>query len=193
MADGGGGQWLVQMEWHPAGWLMSAFVNLPLHHKVQKSSSGTGSPGWSRKKGHKMVVCLELSCHESCSMWDDLVVVAESKEELIKKLHRWKDGVEGKVMNVNMNKTKVKISEERRKWVQYTGRWPCGVCGRGVGRNSIQCTNYQKWVHRKCSGLMGSMIKVSKSLHIEAAQVNHLVSIGPVWILMIVLVTWQRS
>jgi len=33
-----------------------ASVNLPLHHKVQKCSSGTGSPGWSRKKGHKTVV-----------------------------------------------------------------------------------------------------------------------------------------
>jgi len=31
---------------------VSASVNLPLHHKVQKFSSGTGSPGWSRKKGH---------------------------------------------------------------------------------------------------------------------------------------------
>jgi len=27
-----------------------------LHHKVQKFSSGTGSPGWSRKKCRKMVV-----------------------------------------------------------------------------------------------------------------------------------------
>ena len=35
---------------------VSAFVNLPLHHKVQKYSSGTGSPGWSRKKGRKTVV-----------------------------------------------------------------------------------------------------------------------------------------
>jgi len=35
---------------------VSASVNLPLHHKVQKFSSGTGSPGWSRKKGHMVVV-----------------------------------------------------------------------------------------------------------------------------------------
>jgi len=35
---------------------VSASVNLPLHHKVQKFSSGTGSRGWSRKKGHKTVV-----------------------------------------------------------------------------------------------------------------------------------------
>jgi len=34
----------------------SASVNLPLHHKVQKFSSGTGSPGWSRIKGRKTVV-----------------------------------------------------------------------------------------------------------------------------------------
>ena len=37
---------------------VSASVNLPLHHKVQKFSSGTGSPGWSQIKGRKMVVVL---------------------------------------------------------------------------------------------------------------------------------------
>jgi len=37
---------------------VSASVNLPLCHKVQKFSSGTGSPGWSQKKGRKTaVVC----------------------------------------------------------------------------------------------------------------------------------------
>jgi len=35
---------------------VSASVNLPLHHEVQKFSSSTGSPGWSRKKGRKTVV-----------------------------------------------------------------------------------------------------------------------------------------
>ena len=34
---------------------VSASVNLPLHHKVQKFS-GTGSPGWFQKKGSKTVV-----------------------------------------------------------------------------------------------------------------------------------------
>jgi len=37
---------------------VSASVNLPLHHKVQKFSSGTGSPGWSGKKGRKMDLCV---------------------------------------------------------------------------------------------------------------------------------------
>jgi len=35
---------------------VSASINLPLHHKVQKFSAGTGSPGWSQKKGRKTVV-----------------------------------------------------------------------------------------------------------------------------------------
>jgi len=35
---------------------VSASVNLPLHHKVQNFSSGTGSPGWSQKMGRKTVV-----------------------------------------------------------------------------------------------------------------------------------------
>jgi len=37
---------------------VSVSANLPLHHKVQKFSSGTGSPGWSRKKGRKTVVAV---------------------------------------------------------------------------------------------------------------------------------------
>ena len=39
---------------------VSASINLPLHRKVQKFSSGTGSPECSRKKGRKMVVVVCL-------------------------------------------------------------------------------------------------------------------------------------
>jgi len=66
-------------------------------------------------------------------------------------------------MRVNMNKTKVMISGERQKVTEKTVRWPCGVCDRGVGNNSIQCTNCKNWVYKKCSGIKGSMYKVVKS------------------------------
>ena len=33
------------------------------------------------------------------------------------------------------------------------GRYPCGVCGRGVGANSVLCTACWKWCHKRCSGL----------------------------------------
>jgi len=32
-----------------------------------------------------------------------------------------------------------------------------------LGNNLIQCTICKKWVHRKCSGIKGSMYKVMKS------------------------------
>jgi len=62
-----------------------------------------------------------------------------------------------------MNKTMVMISGEWQKIKQKVVRWPCGVCGRGVGNNSIQCTSCQKRVYRKCSGIKGSMCKVMKT------------------------------
>jgi len=86
---------------------------------------------------------------------DDLVVIAETEEELIKRLNEWKDNVESKGMRVNMNKTKVMISGEHQKVRQKAVRWPCGVCSKGVGSNSLQCTSCQKWVHNKCSGIKG--------------------------------------
>jgi len=58
---------------------------------------------------------------------DDLVVIAETEEDLIKRLNEWNNNVENKGMRVNMDKTKVMISEERQKPLQKAARWPCGV------------------------------------------------------------------
>ena len=65
-------------------------------------------------------------------------------------------------MRVIMNKTKVMISGERQKVRQKAVSWPCGVCSKGVGSNSLQCTSCRKWVHKKCSGIKGSMLKAAK-------------------------------
>ena len=43
-------------------------------------------------------------------------------------------------MRVNLNKIKVVISGERQKPTQKAARWQFGVCGKGVGSNSIECT-----------------------------------------------------
>ena len=37
--------------------------------------------------------------------------------------------------------------------VVQVGRYPCGVCGRGVGVNSILCISCNKWYHKRCSRL----------------------------------------
>ena len=46
---------------------------------------------------------------------DDLAVIAETEEELIKRLNEWENNIESKGMRVNMNKTKVMISGEHEK------------------------------------------------------------------------------
>ena len=95
---------------------------------------------------------------------DDLVVIAKTEELIIiKRLNEWKNNVQNRVVRVNMKKTKVMISTERQKPVQKAAKWPCGVCGRGVGSNSIQRTICHRWVHKKCSGIKGSMYKVMGS------------------------------
>jgi len=68
---------------------------------------------------------------------DDLVEIAETEQDLIKRLNDWKDNLENRGMRINMNKTKVMISAERQNRMQKAARWPCGVCGRCVGSNSI--------------------------------------------------------
>ena len=108
---------------------------------------------------------------------DDLVVIAETEQALIKRLHEWKNNVENRGVRVNMNKAKVMISGERQKPLQKAARWPCGVCGRGVGSNSIQCTSCHKWVHKKCSGIKGSIYKVMR-LFICRGCSNPVISTG---------------
>ena len=64
---------------------------------------------------------------------DDLVVIAETEDDLIKRLNEWNDSVESRGMKVNMNKTKHMISAEWEKVMQKDARWPYSVCVRGVG------------------------------------------------------------
>ena len=85
-------------------------------------------------------------------------------------------------MRVNMNKTKVMISGKRQMVWQKAARWPCGVCNKGVGSNSLQFTSCEKWVHKKCSVIKGSMSKVAKSF-ICSGCLNAVTSVTLVWIL----------
>jgi len=53
---------------------------------------------------------------------DDLVVIAETKDDLIKMLIEWKDNVENRGIRVNMNKTKVMIHGEWHKAMQTSAK-----------------------------------------------------------------------
>ena len=81
---------------------------------------------------------------------DDLVLCGELLNKVLDKYERWKYTVEGKGLRVNVNKTKgMKLLFGKKS--SFSKVDPCGVCGEWVGCNSIQCTKYQRWVHRRCS------------------------------------------
>ena len=82
---------------------------------------------------------------------DDLVLVAQSIEELREKVQQWKACMESKGLKMNIDKTKVMRSGKGSGDIVKTGKWPCAACGKGVMSNSIQCTECCEWVHRRCS------------------------------------------
>ena len=84
---------------------------------------------------------------------DDLVLTAESKAEVLGQLNEWKNAMESKGLKVNVEKTKFLITGKECESIVNSGRYPCGICRRGVGSNSVLCTECAKWVHQRCSGL----------------------------------------
>jgi len=53
---------------------------------------------------------------------DDLVVIAETEDDLVRRRNEWKDNMQNGGMRANMNKTKVMISGERQKIMQKAAR-----------------------------------------------------------------------
>ena len=84
---------------------------------------------------------------------DDLVIIADSLEECVRRLLIWKEAMEKKGLRVNAGKTKVMICGTGLDLLQSSGNYPCAVCRTGVGNSSIYCNGCNLWVHKKCSGL----------------------------------------
>ena len=83
---------------------------------------------------------------------DDLMISAESMEELLVKVQTWKTEMEKKGLRVNMGKTKIMESGINLDELKKSGKYPYGVCQSGVGSsNAIFCGGCKRWVHKKCS------------------------------------------
>ena len=106
------------------------------------------------------IIMLEALSQEFCSgvPWedlyaDDLVIIAESLEECVRRLLTWKEAMEKKGLRVNAGKTKIMICGMGLDLLHCSGEFPCAICRTGVGSNSIFCNGCKHWVHKKCSGL----------------------------------------
>ena len=75
----------------------------------------------------------------------------------MKEISIWKEGLESKELRVNVEKTKVMKCHVTANMQVESGKYPCGICGKGVGSNSIQCGGCKKWIHKKCSGVKGKL------------------------------------
>ena len=80
---------------------------------------------------------------------DDLVIMAPTIEQL------------GKGLKVNAGKSKVMVGSSGGKMIVNSGKWPGGVCGKGIQANSIQYTVCKKWIHKRCSGVHGDLSLVA--------------------------------
>ena len=59
---------------------------------------------------------------------DDLVLIAESENELTEKVRHWKKGMDEKGLRANMAKTKVLKCYKKCRESEESGKFPCEVC-----------------------------------------------------------------
>ena len=71
---------------------------------------------------------------------DDLVIMAPTMEQLSRRVADWRASLLGKGLKVKAGKCKVMVGSSGGKMIVNSGKWPCGVCGKGVHTNSVQCT-----------------------------------------------------
>src|SRR3989442_3257271 len=91
---------------------------------------------------------------------DDLVLLAESRLELEKRLTEWMARLTEKGLRVNIGKTKVMNCKVGVGQVENSGKYPCEICRKGVGVNSVCCSSCKKWIHKRCIGVVGSLEKI---------------------------------
>ena len=78
-----------------------------------------------------------MVCLPSCS---NLVIM----EQLGRWVADWRASLLGKGLKVNAGKSKVMVGSSGGKMIVNSGNWPCGICGKGVQANSVQCTVCKK-------------------------------------------------
>ena len=70
---------------------------------------------------------------------DDLVIIADSLEEYVRKLLTWKEATEDKGLRVNTGKTKVMICGTGLILLLSSSGFQYAVCSIGEGNSSIYC------------------------------------------------------
>ena len=76
-----------------------------------------------------------------------------------------------KGLKVNVGKTKVMRCSDELSVAKESGKFPCAICSKGVGSNSVCCAKCKIWVHKKCSGVK-DRVKVDSDYQCKQCSVN---------------------
>ena len=87
--------------------------------------------------------------------------MAPIMEQLGRRVADWRAILLGKGLKVNAGKSKVMVGNSGGKIIVNSGKWPCGVYGKGVQANSVQCIVCKKLIHKQCSGVRGDLSRVA--------------------------------
>ena len=68
------------------------------------------------------------------------MLMEPTMEQLGRRVAEWRASLLDKGLKVNAGKSKVMVGSNGEKMIVNSGKWPCGVCGKGVQANSVQCT-----------------------------------------------------
>lgn len=93
---------------------------------------------------------------------DDLVIIGDDWEDVKTKYEKWKYALESRGLKINVDKTKAMRTTTTRTLKGVSSKVdPCGICGARVMRNSIRCETCHQWIHKRCSGVNGSLLNVT--------------------------------
>ena len=72
--------------------------------------------------------------------------MAPIMEQLGRHVAEWRASLLDKGLKVNAGNSKVIVRSSGGKMIVNSGKWPCGVCGKVLQANSVQCTVCKKWI-----------------------------------------------
>ena len=88
---------------------------------------------------------------------ENSVIFSNSLDDLLEKLRRRRHKLESKGLHVNICKTKILLSGPILNSLSNSGKYPCAVCRKNIGSNSIFCGGGSHWVNKRSSNIHGRL------------------------------------
>ena len=82
--------------------------------------------------------------------------MAPTMEQLGRRVAEWRASLLD-----NAGKSEVMVGSGGGTMIVNYGKWHCGVCGKGVQANSVQCIVCKKLIHKRCSVVCGDLSRVA--------------------------------